>query len=311
MAVPTRIVSYVTRVSSGAESETGSVRAIWQNLGLPGLIDVHTHFMPPNVLHKVWNHFDAHLWPVTYRKEEDERLALLRGFGVRHFTALSYPHRPGMASWLNAWAGDFADRNPDCLRSATFYPEAEARDYTAAAIHSGARVFKAHLQVGRYDPRDPLLRDVWATLADADVPVIVHCGSGPQAGPFTGPGPFAEVMREHPRLTAVIAHAGAPEYGAFLDLADLHDRVHLDTTMVFTDFTERWAPFPPEELPRLKDVADRVLLGTDFPNIPYPYLDQLLALTDLGLGEDWLRAVLHDNAARLFDLRPPPAPADR
>ena len=35
-----------------------SVRDLWQSLGLPGLIDVHTHFMPKNVMDKVWKYFD-------------------------------------------------------------------------------------------------------------------------------------------------------------------------------------------------------------------------------------------------------------
>ncbi|MFE6446801.1 amidohydrolase family protein [Nocardiopsis dassonvillei] len=284
--------------------ESAAVRAVWQGLGLPGLIDVHTHFMPDNVLRKVWAHFDAlgGLWPINYRFDEDERLSLLRGFGVRHFTALSYPHRPGMAAWLNDWAGDFADRNPDCLRSATFYPEPEARDYVAAALEAGTRVFKAHLQVGRYDPRDPLLADVWGLIADAGTPVVIHCGSSPEEGPFTGPEPFAETLRAHPGLTAVIAHAGAPDYRAFLDLAEHHERVHLDTTMVFTEFSKDWAPFPDQEVPRLKGIADRILFGTDFPNIPYPYLEQIEALAWLGLGDDWLRGVMYGNAARLFGL---------
>lgn len=297
-------VSPETLPAPGTATEAAAVRAVWRELGLPGLVDVHTHFMPANVLRKVWAYFDASdgLWPITYRGEEDERLALLRDFGVRRFTALSYPHRPGMAAWLNAWADGFADRTPDCLRSATFYPEPGAGDYVRAALEAGTRVFKAHLQVGGYDPRDPLLSDVWAALADTGTPVVVHCGSGPEEGPFTGPGPFAEVLREHPALTAVIAHAGAPEYRAFLDLAQRHERVYLDTTMVFTDFTEDWAPFPEKELPRLKDVADRVLFGTDFPNIPYPYLEQLRALIRLDLGTDWLSAVLYGNAARLFGL---------
>ena len=43
-------------------------------------------------------------------------------------------------------------------------------------------------------------------------------------------------------------------------------------------------------MPRLRDLQDRVLLGSDFPNIPYPYAHQLEALERLGLGEDWLRA---------------------
>ena len=53
----------------------------------------------------------------------------------------------------------------------------------------------------------------------------------------------------------------------------------LDTTMAFTPFIdEAGAPFPPAELPRLRDLGDRVLLGTDFPNIPYTYADALEAL---------------------------------
>ena len=285
-------------------TESASIRRIWQGLGLPGLVDVHVHFMPANVLRKVWAHFESQsgYWPVTYRDDERTRAARLQEFGVRRYTALSYAHRPGMASWLNDWAVGFAADHPDCLHSATFYPEPGARDYVPAAIAAGARVFKSHVQVGGYDPRDPLLDEVWGVLADTGTPVVVHCGSGPLPGEHTGPGPFGEVLRRHPALTAVIAHAGSPEYTAFLDLAERYPNVHLDTTMVFTGFTEQRSPFPEDGYPRLEDLADRVLLGTDYPNIPYPYLEQLDALVRLDLGDDWLRGVLHDNAARLFDL---------
>lgn len=287
------------------DTEPERVRALWTGLGLPGLVDVHTHFMPPNVLRKVQAFFDGlgeGVWPIRYRIPEDGRVALLRAFGVRRFTGLLYPHKPAMAEWLNGWAAEFAARTPDCLHSATFYPEPTAGGYVAAALDSGARVFKAHLQVGGYDPADPLLSPVWGALEDSGTPVVVHCGSGPREGAHTGPEPFAKVLSTHPRLYAVIAHAGLPEYRDFLDLAERYENVHLDTTMVFTDFTEQTAPFPSTELPRLRALGTRVLLGTDFPNIPYRYLDQLTALTRLGLGDDWLRGVLHDNGARLFGV---------
>jgi hypothetical protein len=282
------------------------VTAFWRGLGLPGLIDVHTHFMPDNVLAKVWAFFEdgrsGEPWPIAYRLPEDERLALLRAFGVRRFTALNYPHKPGMAAWLNDWSAGFAARTPDALHSATFFPEPQAAGYVATAIEAGARVFKAHLQVGGYDPRDELLRPVWGLLAEAGVPVVVHCGSGPSAGPYTGPGPFGEVLAAHPELTAIIAHLGAPEYGEFLDLADRFPGIWLDTTMAFTDFFSRRIPFPASLKPRLAGLGDRILLGTDFPNIPYPYPHQLDALARLNLGDDWLRGVCYGNAARLLAL---------
>jgi predicted TIM-barrel fold metal-dependent hydrolase len=284
------------------------VPAVWQGLGLPGLIDLHVHFMPKNVMDKVWAYFDAVgpltgiPWPIAYRGDQQDRLDRLRAMGVRAFPSLLYAHRPDMAAWLNGWASEFAAAHPDVLHTATFYAEPSAPAYVDRALSDGARVFKVHLQVGAYDPRDPVLDPVWGALSDAGVAVVVHCGSGPTPGPFTGPGPFGEVLARHPRLRAVIAHMGMPEYAEFLDLARRYDAVHLDTTMAFTDFTEQQWPFPRELLPALVELGDRVVLGTDFPNTPYAYGHQLDSLVRLDLGADWLRGVLYDNAARLLDM---------
>lgn len=287
--------------------ERDDVVRFWERLGLPGLIDVHTHFMPERVLRKVWAYFDSAgpltgmEWPITYRHDEDERLALLRSFGVLRFTSMLYPHKAGMAAWLNGWAAGFAERVPDCLHTATFFPEEGVEAYVTQALEGGARVFKSHLQVGAYDPNDPLLDPVWGLLAEAGVPVVMHCGSGPAPGKHTGPEPVGRLLARHPRLPLIVAHMGMPEYAEFLALAEAYPRVRLDTTMAFTDFTEGFTPFPAVERGRLAALGDRILLGTDFPNIPYPYAHQLHALERLELGDDWLRAVCHDNAKALFD----------
>ncbi|MFD5747986.1 amidohydrolase family protein [Streptomyces sp. NPDC127033] len=288
--------------------EVDGVRRFRERVGVPALVDVHTHFMPDRVLRKVWAYFDSagpltgREWPITYRHGEAERLALLRAFGVRAFTSMVYPHKPGMARWLNGWAAGFADRTPDCLRTATLFPEEDVGRYVREAVEGGARIFKAHVQVGAYDPNDPLLGPAWGLLAEAGVPVVMHCGSGPVPGKHTGPGPVGRLLAAHPRLRLVVAHLGMPEYTDFLDLAERYGEVRLDTTMAFTDFSEGFAPFPRAERARLADLGDRILLGTDFPNLPYPYVHQLEALERLGLGEGWLRAVCHGNGARLFGL---------
>jgi uncharacterized protein len=278
-----------------------------RELGLPGIFDVHTHFLPPRVMAKVRDQFDTagpligRPWPLHYRGDDDALVETLRGFGVRRFSALPYAHRPGMAEFLNDWAAGFSDRVPECLRSATFYPEEGAADYVRARLAGGVEVFKLHVQVGAIDVRDPLLDDVWGELAEAGTPVIVHAGSGPVGTPYTGPGPVAELLARHPRLALVIAHAGAPEYAEFLALAEAYEHVRLDTTMVFTEFfDDLGAAYPIDLLPRLSDLQDKVLLGSDFPNIPYPYVTQLDALARLGLGVDWLRAVCWENGVRLF-----------
>jgi hypothetical protein len=292
------------------EADLARAAAFRARLGIGRLIDVHTHFMPERLLAAVRAYFDAagpligRPWPIVYRQDEQERIAALRAFGVGAFTALLYPHKPGMARSLNEWGADFAARIPDCLHSATFFAEPSAAADVRRALEQGARVFKCHLQVGDFDPNDPLLDEAWGLLAEAGVPVVTHCGSGPVPGRFTGPGPVGALLKRHPRLRLVVAHLGTPEYAEFLALAERHERVLLDTTMSFTAFSEdAGGGFPPAELPRLRDLGDRVLLGTDFPNIPYPYPEALEALEKAGLGTAWLRAVCHDNAARLFSMR--------
>ncbi|MFK4084193.1 amidohydrolase family protein [Kribbella sp. NPDC020789] len=283
------------------------VPAWWAGLGLDGLVDVHVHFLPDQVMNAVWAYFDQasqHYgteWPITYRTSVEERLKTLDLLGVRAFPALVYPHKPDMAAWLNTWARDFAATTPGCVPSGTFYPEPSASAYVREALDAGTRIFKVHLQVGDYDPRDPVLDDVWGQLAEAGTPVVAHCGSGPIPGRHTGPGPISDVLRRHPRLTVVIAHLGMPEYAEHLDLTS-YPNVHLDTTMALTPFTEALMPFPRSLIPRLGDLADRIVLGSDFPNIPYPYATQLQALAELNLGDDWLRTVCHHNGARLLGL---------
>jgi hypothetical protein len=275
-------------------------------LGLPGLFDVHVHFLPPPVMRKVRAQFDSagpligREWPLEYRGDDDALVERLRSWGVRRFSALPYAHRPGIATFLNDWAAGFADAVPECLSSATFFPEDGVEKYVAARIDAGTEVFKVHVQVGDFDLVDPLLDEAWGMLEDAGTPVVIHVNSGPVANAHTGPEPMRALMRAHPRLVAVLAHMGAPEYADFLAIAEEHETVRLDTTMAFTDFFEEMAPFPRELLPRLAGLQDRVLLGSDFPNIPYPYAHQLQALERLRLGEDWLRAVCWENGAALF-----------
>ena len=294
-----------------AVADDTRVAAFRERAGLPSLTDVHAHFMPQRLLTAVWAYFDAagpligRPWPIAYRLDEQGRVEALRAFGVTAFTALLYPHKPGMARSLNDWGADFAARTPGCLQSATFFAEPSAAGDVRRALDAGARVFKCHIQVGDFDPNDPVLDPAWGLLAEAGVPVVTHCGSGPVPGRFTGPGPVARLLARHPALRLVVAHLGMPEYGEFLDLAERHPAILLDTTMAFTPFVEDGPdgmPFPRAELPRLRDLGDRVLLGTDFPNIPYSYPDALEALEQAGLGAAWLRAVCRDNAARIFNF---------
>lgn len=296
------------RPTTPGPSSDAAVPAYLRALGLPGLADVHVHFMPEPVLAKVWRYFDqaerhyGRAWPVHYRLGEDERVQRLRALGLQRIPALSYAHRPGMAQWLNDWGTDFARRVPGAVHCATFYPEAGVADYVDRALDDGAELFKVHVQVGRFAPDDTRLDKVWRLLAARGVPTVIHAGSGPLPGPDTGPGPVRRVLQRCPDLCLVVAHLGMPEYHEFADLAEEFPRVHLDTTMAATDFTNAFAPLPGDYVDRLPGLVDRIVLGSDFPNIPYPYAEQLQALARLDLGDAWMRKVLWHNGAQLLGI---------
>jgi len=150
-------------------------------------------------------------------------------------------------------------------------------------------VVKTHVQVGGFDPRDDVLDAAWRLLAERGVPVVVHCGDGPIPGAHTGIAVFAEVLRRYPDLTAVIAHAGLPDYAGALALLCQFPNVYLDTTMVGTAFTERFAPLPTDWPARLAEVGDRIVLGA----IAGWAADPLL-------GKGFLRSVLRDAPLRLI-----------
>jgi hypothetical protein len=282
-------------------------------LGVPGIVDVHVHFLPEPVLRKVWAYFDqarTHYgmdWPIQYRTPEPERVDTLRRLGVQTFAPLVYPHKPGMARWLTEWVTGFAAITPGAVPTATLYPEPDVAEYLGAAVEAGARAVKVHVQVGRFDPRDELLRPAWGLLADAGVPVVVHCGHGPIPGAHTGLDVFGTVLAEHPRLRVVLAHAGMPDYLDALDLVHRFEGVHLDTTMVGTAFSQKFAPLPADWPTRLVEVAERVVLGSDFPNIPYPYAEQVRVIAEWAadeprLGAAFLRSALYTAPARLLGL---------
>ncbi len=277
-------------------------------LGLEGIIDLHVHFMPDRVQQKVWQFFDRlpdmgkPAWPITYRCSEEQRVQILREMGVKAFSTLNYAHRPGMAAFLNEYSKQFAATYDDAIHSATFFPEPGVEEMVGQVLDDGAQIFKVHIQVGAFSVLDPRLTSSWELIAAAGVPVVIHCGSGPHGGEFTGPAPIFELVERHPELVLIIAHLGMPEYTEFATLAQQAPNVYLDTTMVGTEYAQRrFEPIPENYLDIMADLSDKVVLGTDFPTIPYPYSHQIEALHNWSLGDEWMRKVLWHNPRKLLN----------
>ena len=77
-----QVMALRARKLDAAPQSDADLPGYFARLGLPGVVDVHVHFMPEPVLRKVWSYFDLVTeagpvpWPVRYRFDErfDERL---------------------------------------------------------------------------------------------------------------------------------------------------------------------------------------------------------------------------------------------
>jgi cytosine/adenosine deaminase-related metal-dependent hydrolase len=275
-------------------------------LSIPGIVDAHVHFLPDSVQDAVWRWFDRLTppWPVTYRASAQERLATLTRIGVRHHTALAYAHRPGMLRFLNEHTLGLAGTEPAVIPTFTIFPEPGVGAETARCLTAGGRAVKVHLQVGGFDATDPLLDEAWGLLQEAGPPIILHAGAvadGSGNERWCGPEPVRRLLDRFPGLRLVIAHLGAPDYDAFVGLAEEHAGVWLDTAMVFTD-PPYLGPTPAHLIERVGALGDRIVFGSDFPTIPHAFAAQISGLAALGHGDEWLRKVLWGNGVRLFAL---------
>src|SRR3546814_13525765 len=89
-------------------------------------------------------------WPLHYRGTYEELVETLTGFGVRHFSQLTYAHRPGMAEFLNEWSVGFAQRFPAALPCGPFFPAPGPAASVTPRLRAGVRLSTDHRRVGQH-----------------------------------------------------------------------------------------------------------------------------------------------------------------
>jgi predicted TIM-barrel fold metal-dependent hydrolase len=270
-------------------------------------VDAHTHLHPPRLFAAIRRWFDEHTdWNLSGPTEPDEVVAALRGSGVERFAFFSYAHRPGMARELNRWVHDTAARFPDAIPLGTVHA---ADDDPAGIVEEacgglGLAGLKLHIQVQRFHPDDPRILPVYARLVELDRVLVIHVGTGPHRNEYTGLAGFVRVLERFPGLRAAICHMGAFETRAALGLLDRFPGLHLDTTMAMTRASTPYTGIDPgvvrdEDLVRH---ADRILFGSDFPNLPYAYEAERADLWARDLPLSVYQRIFRDNARAFFGL---------
>jgi predicted TIM-barrel fold metal-dependent hydrolase len=261
------------------------------------------HLFPERLAAAVRAWFESYGWPIRYPFAAKEALDYLLGRGVSRVLALPYAHKPGMARTLNAFVADLAREEPRAIPGATVFPgEERSEEILREAFAAGARAVKIHCHVQCVAPDDARLDEVFATCASARVPVVMHAGREPASPHYKcdvhalcSAEKVERALLAHPDLTLVVPHLGADEYRAFGRLLERHENLWLDTTMVLAGY------FPGEDPAWLLSVRpERILYGSDFPNLPYAWDRELKRIGALGLGEERLAGLLGGNAMRLY-----------
>lgn len=273
---------------------------------LPPVVDAHVHLFPEPLFRALWRWFEENAWPVRYRFQTPEVIRFLLDRGVRRVVALHYAHKPGIARGMNAFMAEIVRRHPEVTGTATVHPaDPDRRAILEDAFRDGLRGVKLHCHVQCFAPDSEPLADVYDACVAANLPLVMHAGREP-ASPAYRCDPHAlcgvdrveAVLRGWPRLKLVVPHLGADEFDPYLRLLERYDNLWLDTTMAVAGF------FPgPTRWDLVLRRPERVLYGTDFPNLPYAW-DREVHLLAGALPEPALARVLGGTATELFDLAP-------
>lgn len=273
--------------------------------GLPLVVDAHVHLFPDDMFAAVWQWFDRYGWPVRYRFEAERVVDFLTSRGVGRLVGLAYAHKPGVARGLNKFMGNLCRRFPQVRGLATVFPgESEAGAILREAFESGLGGVKLHNHVQCFDINGAGMQTVYETCCRHDKPLLMHVGREPKSPAYPcDPYEFCradkleEVLRQFPRLKICVPHLGADEFGQYRRLIEAYDNLWLDTTMTQSDY------LPFTGIPALSGLrADRIMYGTDFPNVPYAWDRELKKISALGLSASRLRRLLGQNAAEFYGI---------
>jgi predicted TIM-barrel fold metal-dependent hydrolase len=269
---------------------------------MSALIDVHTHLHPPRLFAAIRRWFAANSrWDLTQQPTDPFEVAeVYRNAGVERFVFCSYAHKPDMAAELNTWLTDTAralDRYGIALAT-VHLDDRNPHGDLVDALDRGAAGLKIHEDVQGLRIDDARFTPVLAELERREAIVLAHVGHIPWSRETDdGPRRIAAVLERHPQLKLIVAHLGSPDTQAYLRMTQAYPTLHLDTTMALAPNSPMKTAFSADDATRYQR---HVLYGTDFPNIPYEYLSERKGIEAMELPPDALRAIFHDNAARLL-----------
>jgi predicted TIM-barrel fold metal-dependent hydrolase len=236
---------------------------------------------------------------------EMDRVGMVRA-GLVNYPA---PRVMGFGPSSNDWVARYRDAAPDRFFAWGGMHPAVSPDAAAEMSRllddlkmDGIKVHPPHQEIAAnayVDGSVPELRTLYATCEERGVPVMIHTGTSifPGARSRLGdPMLCDDIAVDFPKLKLLLAHCGRPLwYDHAFFVARRHPNVYLELSGIPPKKL-------PEVLPRLEEIGDRVLWGTDWPS---PGVKDLRSNAEAFCALDaysdaFKHAVLVDNPARLI-----------
>lgn len=245
----------------------------------PGVTDIHIHVQP-------WDQLKPQVADAMRKGKEDhwERLLALMAdpaalldvmdeSGIWRVGLVNYPSPDimGFDFSTNVFAAKYASANPERLipyggvhPRFTADPEGQVEEL----LRLGTRILKIHpphqaYPANAYTMGLDALGRIYRRCEDRGLPVTVHTGTSIFPGArckYGRPMELDDVALDFPDLTIIMAHGGRP---LWMDEAFFVLRRHRNIVLEVSGI-------PPlkllEYFPRLAEVGDRVIWGTDWPS---------------------------------------------
>lgn len=289
------------------------------------ITDIHVHIQPWERLHdrarRVMSRGRPDYDELSAMMHDPQAvLARMDAAGIDRIGMINYvaPRLMGFTAEVNEWVAKIARADPrrllpfgglDPRDPAVIGDPAGAVDRLVELGIRGLKIHPPHqeLRVNAYRPGAaeehlPALEGIFTRAQEVRLPVMIHTGTSVFPGArsrYGDPMDCDDVGIDFPALTMILAHCGRPMWadsGVFIVRRFPHAFIDLSS-------------IPPRRLlhyiPALEKLADKCLWGTDWPGPGAPAMDHNVhQFLELDLSHAARKAILHDNAARLFPGRP-------
>ncbi len=274
--------------------------------GMPRVIDSHVHIFPGKIFSSIWSWFDQHAWKIRYQMNTSQLIQYLLDHDVSHVVALQYAHKKGISEILNKYMAKKCDEFKGKVTGmATVFPGEEGADEILInAFENGLKGVKLHAHVQCFDMNSSDMDVIYDICERNDKPIVIHAGREPKSDKYAcdpykicKAAKIEAVIKNFPGLNICVPHLGFDEIKEYKHLIEKYDTLWLDTAMVLTDY------FSLDNRIGLGQYrADRIMYGSDFPNIPYAWDRELKWMNQSTISMENREQILHKNAEHFFNI---------